>query len=962
MKKSIYLYPSLEYNDEEFKSDIENKQSSLCVLYNKCFADLSEKKIWLSGEASIGKSSLLETLRIHFLKEDISYIYIDLNELNNNKKALYRLEEKIQKLGTQVTLVLDSYEELYDKNIISRIDEIIYNNCFNLDNIIVSSRDDKRITIDKKRVSIFEKYSRIKINKFTIEQVKGILKRNGMDSSLFSKSTLELLQNTMFLSTMLKINAQKGLRSAYVLAKANTEMTFLQKYFDLVFEEKNNDKEAKTHISTMGKRLYEYIVFNKYSESKVHIPIELQGIFLSRKSKKGYYIKASQLKHTYFAIATYLYETMLEPVFLPERANMLSKDNIASYLDAEFGTYIHSLTYMGEMLRTHRYATEIMALFDKQIPKKKTFLYLNVVAIFLGYNNGVLNDKEQNGVFNLGKAFIKIADKEDFFSFNPYIKLLNSKYLVSFRRCKNGVYGSTFDFKMPSSIKRIKKYSFLSISYAIKSIDVANVTRIDTLALGYELDKIEKVYVNATNKKFKVHNDCLIDNKDRLWLCVSNPIVVPEGIKIIKANAFKQNNSSIYIPKSVQCIERQYNHNYLKIINNKRYLLYDYDEENSNNYNYEIGNLLNLYPDEKQLRTNIETVLKNKGYFDKKEYIQQEIIERDIESYKDENGDTDTTSFKFWTKTIKDGISLNRQVKKELNNFEKNMFKEQNLDDCGGFYSEKTRGYIEDIIVYNKYKPSAIISVISSKSSIKKILKKKNKYHNLKGVIHIITNGYQTKIGRLSDSYKKYRSAHMIQKSIVPNENNILLSPLGNFLSTTFDASYSNEKIVQTINEVDGTIVGKETEQTKEQQRAINLIKATSQKNIKRIRKICLNERYSCEKALELFGISLVAVVFIKYIEELIQVYREFLSTINIIESLFSAVKACVLFFIMSIVAFFFPAIIFFVFSLIISFSANILIKMSASRTKKVMLVQQFLYDNGIECTVAIDKITINSL
>ena len=348
MKKSIYLYPSLEYNDEEFKSDIENKQSSLCVLYNKCFADLSEKKIWLSGEASIGKSSLLETLRIHFLKEDISYIYIDLNELNNNKKALYRLEEKIQKLGTQVTLVLDSYEELYDKNIISRIDEIIYNNCFNLDNIIVSSRDDKRITIDKKRVSIFEKYSRIKINKFTIEQVKGILKRNGMDSSLFSKSTLELLQNTMFLSTMLKINAQKGLRSAYVLAKANTEMTFLQKYFDLVFEEKNNDKEAKTHISTMGKRLYEYIVFNKYSESKVHIPIELQGIFLSRKSKKGYYIKASQLKHTYFAIATYLYETMLEPVFLPERANMLSKDNIASYLDAEFGTYIHSLTYMGE--------------------------------------------------------------------------------------------------------------------------------------------------------------------------------------------------------------------------------------------------------------------------------------------------------------------------------------------------------------------------------------------------------------------------------------------------------------------------------------------------------------------------------------------------------------------------------------------------------------------------------------
>ncbi|MBQ3589687.1 MAG: hypothetical protein II980_04460 [Clostridia bacterium] len=960
MKKSIYLYPSLEYNDEEFKSDIENKQSSLCVLYNKCFADLSEKKIWLSGEASIGKSSLLETLRIHFLKEDISYIYIDLNELNNNKKALYRLEEKIQKLGTQVTLVLDSYEELYDKNIISRIDEIIYNNCFNLDNIIVSSRDDKRITIDKKRVSIFEKYSRIKINKFTIEQVKGILKRNGMDSSLFSKSTLELLQNTMFLSTMLKINAQKGLRSAYVLAKANTEMTFLQKYFDLVFEEKNNDKEAKTHISTMGKRLYEYIVFNKYSESKVHIPIELQGIFLSRKSKKGYYIKASQLKHTYFAIATYLYETMLEPVFLPERANMLSKDNIASYLDAEFGTYIHSLTYMGEMLRTHRYATEIMALFDKQIPKKKTFLYLNVVAIFLGYNNGVLNDKEQNGVFNLGKAFIKIADKEDFFSFNPYIKLLNSKYLVSFRRCKNGVYGSTFDFKMPSSIKRIKRKAFDHIDSSLKSIDIKNVTKIGAQAFGSYRKKLKNIYASSNNTMFRSQDNCLLDKYDRLWICAGEPFV-PEGTKEIKSGAFYFiENKCIYIPKSVHTIE--YIGGCLEIIDGKRYYNRDcFDATGS-----EIGALLNPFISESQTTFNIKSALIKNGYYNKREQVSNDI-EKELESqYEAEMSDEQNDSTRgFFLHAIKYVVKCKIKEKKEIESQEKALIKQMKESKAlnpQSFFITKTRPYsFDDIIIFNQNVPVAVISVTAAINSLKKVIKKRKKYYGLKDILHIATNGYITKIGKISENFKKYKSAHIVQKNIIPNEKNFSSSPLGIFISSLFFANDTCEEITKKANAATGEITGIETEAIKEQNKAIELVKNSKDKNIQKIGKMFIKKR-SLDQILisaSFYLMNLISAFFIykklfEKIRYLIILYVNNLISKDVYMEL--AMKLII----KNTLLLMFIALLIIVFVIILTICVSAIFtitgiesKMYTNRTKKAMILQDYLYEQGIYCIVS---------
>ena len=111
MKKYLELYPSVTYNDVTYFTKSNEKLTSLCVLYRDVFFNHSQLDLFVHGNASCGKSSLIDSLKIFFIKNKILYYYINLSHLNNSPKLLAQTQKEMSDLSEEFVIVLDGYDE-----------------------------------------------------------------------------------------------------------------------------------------------------------------------------------------------------------------------------------------------------------------------------------------------------------------------------------------------------------------------------------------------------------------------------------------------------------------------------------------------------------------------------------------------------------------------------------------------------------------------------------------------------------------------------------------------------------------------------------------------------------------------------------------------------------------------------------------------------------------------------------
>ena len=472
LKKLIELCPDAQYEGTTYSADCEAKIHSILQCFYSCkFFDYLKQfqnkgtpnalKIFITGSASIGKSTAIEAIRIELIKFGLKFAFVNLRTVDSNN-----IDCIVKTLKERDIIVFDAYDELEEK-FQPTIDSFILDKN---KSIIISSRHEKYVKTKDVRISIFNEYKKIYLEELSHFQINRVLNKKGIKKTENEK-LYNLLHNTMFLSIFLTINE---LNKDEEIANIDSEYALMELYFKELYRLKAENRASaqtswKSTLLSAGEMTYNYMLSSS-KEISFFNNDEFNNIILkdiiSRDSN-------GSLVYTHQMFADFLV------------AYYLNKE-ISLYKNLEklrFSTspiWNGALYMLGQSLKADK-ATEV--LFSS-VKSKDKHVYKNVLLTYLGINNGVLDDKWDL----IDRKFIRFAKELHFFRDNRQIKEINTKHFKTIK----GI--DIDDFYHCSKIKLVIHKS------VIHQCDFANMFCLNSLKLCSGVKSIKSfAFVNCDN-------------------------------------------------------------------------------------------------------------------------------------------------------------------------------------------------------------------------------------------------------------------------------------------------------------------------------------------------------------------------------------------------------------------------------------------------------------------------------
>lgn len=782
-----------------FDDKNSNKDFPIIQLYDKW----DGTPLLLLGEGSMGKSTAMRVLEAEILFRGAPVILIECGSISKHTNFKSVLA---QSRPNTIFLIdgLDEINKRYEKKLIHFIEYIT-----GKFKVIVSSRynpikgklnEDEFDEFKIQKHKLFEKFVHSTLCAFTPEEINQIVGDYiDKDSKCFA-----LLSNTMFMAIILSFyeGSKKDQISKFQLAE--DEISFMQTYFDILFEEKERSKKADIYLRAIGHAKYKTLIGSPLTEA-VDIPDELKGIFRLIKTKQGNYkIKSTQQRYENFAMAKYLFSRVLEEFNVDLNATILNR--LFDYDNLNRG----ALVYLGNMLAKRKNGAEIMKKLNA-FPKTDTTCYINLVFVFLGYRNGVLDDISVNGVFDLGVKFVDIADKHYFFAQNEHIKEINSIRLMDLN--KIFAFDCCFNIVIPDSVRQLKPHAFILTGECIQDITVGkSLCKLGPWTFGGDRIRIGNIFVHPQNKAFEVRGNCLIDKKkNAVVLCGANA-VVPEDIDRIESQAL-YSITPLRIPSSITNIGNQ--DGYIGINEDgSRYFISIEPADHSTQFHYYYGNSVQalLHDDicASSFMSSVTTILEQKYLF-----TEQDSSDDDFELLSDEPH--------YLTKPYNAFLRLNptdeRIQQESSNSSAHNLLSCINFEDAtkniysrysvgasemksviGSVFKSMRSGFSEDLFLLVNGFPVVYIKAVDSKKGLEIAYAGLNEFYRTHEKefrytqFCVITNGSETKIGKVTDSFDDYVDYCVDNKKYIPTYLNIRsgLSTVGLAVQNLFEPSKLN--------------------------------------------------------------------------------------------------------------------------------------------------------------------------
>lgn len=462
------MCPDVKYGSDTFHANCEAKIPSIVkCFYDSCFFDQLKQfqskvssqavKVFITGAPSMGKSTAIEVIKIELIKLGLTFAYVNLRTINS-----CNIDNIINTLKERDVIVFDAYDELEEK-----FQSII--DAFILDedkSIIISSRHEKYIKVKDARISIFNSYKKIFLKELGSYQIDRVLDKKGVEKT-DNEKLYELLHNTMFLSIFLSINA---LNNKEKMMDIDSEYALMELYFKELYKSKAEDRANiqsywKMILSKFGELTYEYML-NPNIKPELSDD-ELNNIMLkdviTRKTDGT--LAYSHQTYADFLVAYYLHEVIT------------SKKEKEKLNFSATPAWNGALYMLGQSIKSDE---DTQKLLFSRISKDK-FIYKNILLTYLGFNNGVLDDR----LNLLDEEFTKIASDTHFFHGNMQIKEINTKHFESvkgididdfyhcskiklvvykpiIRRCDFANMFCLESLKLCSGVKMIKPFAFVN--------------------------------------------------------------------------------------------------------------------------------------------------------------------------------------------------------------------------------------------------------------------------------------------------------------------------------------------------------------------------------------------------------------------------------------------------------------------------------------------------------------------
>lgn len=565
MKKLIELCPDAQYEGKQYSADCEAKTPSILQCFYSCkFFDYLKQfqnketsnalKIFITGPASIGKSTAIEAIRIELIKLGLTFAFVNLRRVDSDN-----IDNTVKTLKERDIIVFDAYDELEEK-FQSTIDSFIRDKN---KSIIISSRHEKYVKTKDIRVSIFDEYKKIYLKELSQFQINRVLNKKGIKKT-DNEKLYNLLQNTMFLSIFLTINE---VNKDGEIANIDSEYALMELYFKELYKlktENRADTQAswKSTLLSAGEMTYNYMLSSSkkiaFFENDEFNNIILKDI-ISRDSN-GSLVYAHQT-FADFLVAYYL------------NKEISLYENLEKLRFSTSPIWNGALYMLGQSLQADK-ATEV--LFSS-VKSKDKYVYKNILLTYLGINNGVLDDK-----WNLiDRKFIRFAQELHFFRDNRQIKEINTKHFKTikgididdFYHCskvklvlsKSAIH--RFDFanmfcldrlKLCSGVKKIGSFAFLNCEN-LTTIEISDtLKRIDPYAF-FKCINLYDTFVNNENSEtdyFIVENGNIISQKSKtiVLLCDDfyNDNSAAVGLQRGAIDGFRlSKRDKIRLPKSI---------------------------------------------------------------------------------------------------------------------------------------------------------------------------------------------------------------------------------------------------------------------------------------------------------------------------------------------------------------------------------------------------------------------------
>ena len=803
------LHPDILHQGRKYTIfDDNNPDNDLPII--QLYNNWDGSPLLLLGDGSMGKSTAMRVLEAELLFRGAHVMLIECGSISkqtNFKSVL------AQSRPNTIFLIdgLDEINKRYEKKLIHFIEYIA-----GKFKVIVSSRynpikgklnEDEFDEFKIQKHKLFEKFVHATLCAFTPEEINQIVGDYiDKDSKCFA-----LLSNTMFMAIILSFyeGPKKDQISKFRLAE--DEISFIQTYFDILFEEKERSKKADIYLRAIGHAKYKTLIGSPLTEM-VDIPDELKGIFRLIKTKQGNYrIKSTQQRYENFAMAKYLLSRVLEEFNVDLNSSILNR--LFDYDGLNHG----ALVYLGNMIAKRKNGAEIMKKLNA-FPKTDTTCYMNLVFVFLGYRNGVLDDIDVNGVFDLGAKFVDIADKHYFFAQNEHIKAINSVRLMDLN--KIFAFDCCFNVVIPDSVKQLKPHAFILVGECIQDITVGkSLRKLGPWTFGGDRIKIRNIFVHPQNKTFNVCGNCLIDKKkNAVVLCGANA-VIPDDIVRIESQAL-YSIAPLRIPNSITNIGNQ--DGYIGINKDgSRYFIStkpaDETTDQATQFHYYYGNSVQeLLLDDigaSAFISSVTTMLEEKYLF-----TEQDSSDDDFELLSDDPH--------YLTKPYNAFLRLNptdERIQQESSNTSShNLLNCINFEDAtkntysrypvgssemktviGSVFKSMRSGFSEDLFLLVNGFPVVYIKAVDSKKGLENAFAGLNDFYRTHEEefkytqFCVITNGSETKIGKATDSFDDFIDYCIDNKKYIPTYLNICsgLSTIGLAVQNLFEPSKLNSVI-----------------------------------------------------------------------------------------------------------------------------------------------------------------------
>ena len=576
MKRKIHfdLFSTAWFNGEPINA---NKEKRLCPLAAVVQQQGYRGKFLLLSNASIGKSSNIESLKLHLIAHNRLFCYFNLNKLNveNLKKPI--------NLPKDCIVILDSLDEVQktrmidEKPINIRDKAEAFVNSFmtdkNISCIIVASRFNPSATkIEGYSNNFLKGFEEIALSELTSDQMDILVEKFKLNVERDSFA-YTLFKTPMYLSMAVEMG---GVDKAI-----EDEASFIDAYLNKLHQIKQsqNDKKDSFIDGSLLRLAYETVRGRTYSKD-ISIPTAFNTIFdlviaEDGTCALGYY----SIRYVNFCAAKYI----LNEIERFYENDEIDEKRIKRLLDFSIESdNLECLRFCGELLR-HKPECEniVKALNNAEELKQDTEWYYNLCLIIILCYNEI-----RDTAFALGNCFCTMYFKRnsglckavvmysdlsryifyDYWRCGAVLKVIQSRTSKYIKKTtvEDVVYIGCDDnpFAVFAGYKYEKEY--LTIKNGCKFLcDNGNRTEV-AICGHYKKSTLRKIVVEDKNLAYKSIDGVLFSSDMKRLIKypggqVNTRYKVPETVEIIEAGAFAGccNICDIVLPLNLREIGRE---------------------------------------------------------------------------------------------------------------------------------------------------------------------------------------------------------------------------------------------------------------------------------------------------------------------------------------------------------------------------------------------------------------------